>query len=172
MGYDRDDSFLFNFDPNRFPFGSKSKGKLSPRSYPIQYERKWKSSFLSVHAESSLVYLTVLLSKQTNPFISVHIFAFSSFIFRARNGGHPETITDLCIIRANDELRYIQMGTTHRTLKLNTMQWNTYYETLSTWNIVENLYHINDTFKLVIALLVNWQIFKDVLFLSSLEYLW
>ena len=42
MGYDRDDSFPLNFEPNRTPFGSKSKGKLSPRSYPIQCERKWK----------------------------------------------------------------------------------------------------------------------------------
>ena len=29
-------------------FGSRLKGKLSPRSYPIQCERKWKYSFLSV----------------------------------------------------------------------------------------------------------------------------
>ena len=27
------------------PFGSKSKGKLSPWSYPIQCERKWKKKF-------------------------------------------------------------------------------------------------------------------------------
>ena len=31
----------------RLFFLSKSKGKLSPRSYPIQCERKWKHSFLS-----------------------------------------------------------------------------------------------------------------------------
>ena len=48
MGYDRGDSFPFDFEPNRNPFGSKSKGKLSPRSYPIQFERKWNTSFLSV----------------------------------------------------------------------------------------------------------------------------
>ena len=48
MGYDRGDSFPFNFEPNGNPFGSKSKGKLSPRSYPIQCERKWKYSFLSL----------------------------------------------------------------------------------------------------------------------------
>ena len=48
MGYDRGDSFPYDFEPNRYPFGSKSKGKLSPRSYPIQYERKWKYIFLSV----------------------------------------------------------------------------------------------------------------------------
>ena len=48
MGYDRGVSFPFNFESNEIPFVSKSKGKLSPRSYPIQYERKWKHSFLSV----------------------------------------------------------------------------------------------------------------------------
>ena len=47
MGYDRGDSFPFDSEPNLFPFGSKSKGKLSPWSYPIQFERKWKYSFLS-----------------------------------------------------------------------------------------------------------------------------
>ena len=48
MRYDRGDSFPFVFEPNGISFGSKSKGILSPRSYPIQYERKWKYSFLSV----------------------------------------------------------------------------------------------------------------------------
>ena len=48
MGYDHSDSFPFDFEPNRILFGTKSKGKLSPRSYPILYEREWKSSFLSV----------------------------------------------------------------------------------------------------------------------------
>ena len=48
MGYDRGDSFPFDFESNEIPFGSKSKGKLSPRSYSIQCERKWKYSFLSV----------------------------------------------------------------------------------------------------------------------------
>jgi len=45
MGYDRGVSFPFDVEPNGIPFGSKSKGKLSPRSYPIQFE--WKYSFLS-----------------------------------------------------------------------------------------------------------------------------
>ena len=48
MGYDRGDSFQVDFEPNGIPFGSKLKRKLSPRSYPIQFERKWKYSFLSV----------------------------------------------------------------------------------------------------------------------------
>ena len=48
MGYDRGDSFLFDFEPNGIPFGSKSKGKQSPRSYHIQCEMKWNTSFFSV----------------------------------------------------------------------------------------------------------------------------
>ena len=47
MGYDRCDIFPFDFEPNGIPFGSKSKGKLSPRQYPIQCQRNWKHSFLS-----------------------------------------------------------------------------------------------------------------------------
>jgi len=39
-------------EPNRNPFGSKSKGKLSPRSYSIQFERKCKPSFLSVEFQT------------------------------------------------------------------------------------------------------------------------
>ena len=51
MGNDRGDSFSLDFEPNGIPFGSESKGKLSPRSYPIQCERKWKYSSLSVSNE-------------------------------------------------------------------------------------------------------------------------
>ena len=47
MGYDRGDSFSFDFEPNGIPFSSKSKIKLSSRSYPLQLERKWKYSFPS-----------------------------------------------------------------------------------------------------------------------------
>ena len=50
MRYDRGVDFPFDFEQNGFPFGSKSKGKLSARSYPIQCERKWKYSFLSAEA--------------------------------------------------------------------------------------------------------------------------
>ena len=42
------DSIPFDFDTNRISFGSKSIGKLSLRSYPIQCEKKWNHSFLSV----------------------------------------------------------------------------------------------------------------------------
>ena len=58
MGYDRGDSFLFDFEPNGNPFGSKSKGKLSPRSYPIQCENKWKSSFLNVSGRPLIPYFS------------------------------------------------------------------------------------------------------------------
>ena len=58
MGYDRGDSFPFDFEPNGFSFGSKSKWKLSPRSYHIQFERKWNTSFLSVEKKAaSLIHL-------------------------------------------------------------------------------------------------------------------
>ena len=56
MGYDRGDSFPFDFEPNGFPFDSKSKGKLSPRSYPIQFGRKWNTSFLSPGMENLHLY--------------------------------------------------------------------------------------------------------------------
>ena len=49
MGYDPDDRFLFDFEENGISFGSKSKGKLSPRSYPIHCERKGKPSGLSAN---------------------------------------------------------------------------------------------------------------------------
>ena len=49
MGYDHGDSFPFDFEPNGFPFGLKSKVELFPRSNPIQLERKWNTSFLSIH---------------------------------------------------------------------------------------------------------------------------
>ena len=48
MGYDHGDRFPFDIEPNGIPFRSKSKVKLSPRSYRIQCERKWKYSFFSV----------------------------------------------------------------------------------------------------------------------------
>ena len=41
--------FLSILNQMEFYLCSKSKGKLSPRSYPIQCERKWKYSFLSVY---------------------------------------------------------------------------------------------------------------------------
>ena len=53
MGYDRGDSFPSDFEPNGNPFGSKSEGKLSPRSYPIQFERKSNTSFFSVDIQGN-----------------------------------------------------------------------------------------------------------------------
>ena len=51
MGYDRGDGFPFDFEPNGFPFGSKSKGKPSSQPYPIRFERKY--SFLSANRMDS-----------------------------------------------------------------------------------------------------------------------
>ena len=62
MGYDRGDSFPFDFEPNGIPLGSKSKGKLSPRSYPIQCERKWKYSFFSVEIFFRPLCMDILLT--------------------------------------------------------------------------------------------------------------
>ena len=53
MGYDRGDSSSFGFEPNGNTFGSELKGKLSSRSYPIQFEWKWKYSFLSAEVNST-----------------------------------------------------------------------------------------------------------------------
>ena len=47
MGYDRDDSFPLDFEPNEIPFSSKSKRNLSSGSYPIQFEGNWKYNFFS-----------------------------------------------------------------------------------------------------------------------------
>ena len=58
MGYNRGNSFPFDFEPNGISFGLKSKGKRSPRSDPIHCERKWKYSFLSVGASSRDNYTT------------------------------------------------------------------------------------------------------------------
>ena len=64
MGYDRRANFPLNSEPNGISFGSKSKGKLSPRSYPIQCERNWKYSFLSVSL--GRVFLPVLIREKFN----------------------------------------------------------------------------------------------------------
>ena len=52
MEYDRGDSFPFNFEPNAIPFGSKWKGKMSPRSYSFEFRteipKKWKYILPSV----------------------------------------------------------------------------------------------------------------------------
>ena len=72
MGYDRGDSFPFDFEPHGIPFGSKSKGKLSRRSYPIQFEKKGQHSFLSVKAGNfnlqSVIAPNCRLPTSTGPF--------------------------------------------------------------------------------------------------------
>ena len=73
-------SFRYSRQPNRNLFGSKAKGKLSPRLYPIQFERKWETSFVSV---IHLMTLSIRLYIQRNrsPFewnmIVLAIFPFS-----------------------------------------------------------------------------------------------
>ena len=81
MGYDRGDRFPFDFEPNGIPFGSKSKEKLFPRSYPIQFERKWNTSFLSAGntAEHDL-----LFTRPQNYYTNILIieFRFANFRFQ------------------------------------------------------------------------------------------
>ena len=71
MGYDRGDGFPFDFEPKGIPFGSKSKGKLSLRSYPNQFERKWNTSFLSAEAMHTKRNIFEILLNQTE--ISLHL---------------------------------------------------------------------------------------------------
>ena len=54
MGCDRGDGIPFNLERNEIPIGSKSEGIPSPQSYPIQYERKRKYSFLSAEDVGSM----------------------------------------------------------------------------------------------------------------------
>ena len=56
MEYDRGDSFPFDFESNGIPCGLELKGKLSPQSYSVQFERKWKSIFLSVEEKLNANY--------------------------------------------------------------------------------------------------------------------
>ena len=63
MGYGRGDSFPFYSEPNGIQFGSKSKGKLSPRPYPIQFERKCNTSFLSAERNDMLKFTHVVRMK-------------------------------------------------------------------------------------------------------------
>ena len=64
MRSDRDDSFPFDFEPNGIPIDLKLKGKLSSRAYPIQCERKWKYSFLSVSSKFGLaIHLALSVDK-------------------------------------------------------------------------------------------------------------
>ena len=47
MEYDIDIySFPLDYEPNGIPLGLWYKGKLSPGSYSIHFEIKWKSVFL------------------------------------------------------------------------------------------------------------------------------
>ena len=60
MGYDGGDSFPFNFELNGIPFGSKSKGKLSPPSYLIQFHYTEKTIFSFPFKLNGTVLLLIL----------------------------------------------------------------------------------------------------------------
>ena len=76
MGCDRGDSFPLDFKPNEISFGSKSKGKLSSRSYPIKFESKWKCRFLSV------MWFTLHLLFVPRAVIVGRIFRFFCYLFK------------------------------------------------------------------------------------------
>ena len=59
MGYGRGDSFPFDFETNGIPFGSKSRRKLSSRSYPIRKENG--NIVFSVHGIFQSKLLTISL---------------------------------------------------------------------------------------------------------------
>ena len=52
--FDRGDTFTFDVGPNGIFVWSKSKGKLSPRSYSLQFEKEYKSIFLRVSPAETL----------------------------------------------------------------------------------------------------------------------
>ena len=56
--------FSFQFsEPNGIPFGLKSKEKLSSRSYPIHFERKWKYMFSQCSKSNTSVQLSESLQR-------------------------------------------------------------------------------------------------------------
>ena len=68
----------------------KSNGKPSPRSYPIQFERKWNHSFLSVHFSLRYI-LTAYNNKHLGNKRHFHVFTLRAKLrrgFMARLGGH------------------------------------------------------------------------------------
>ena len=67
--------FSFDFKPNGFPFGSKLKGKLSPRSYPIHFERKCRYSLLIVASHDSIseIYLEIKSKLDCNNLLSIDL---------------------------------------------------------------------------------------------------
>ena len=67
--------FPFDFEQNGFPFGSKSKDKLSPRAYPIHCEKRWKYSFLSVKQSCILGhYFPVFFTNIFNNVVSIQFW--------------------------------------------------------------------------------------------------
>ena len=53
MEYDRDDRFPFYFEQNTIKFNSKLEGKLSPRSFSMEFERKWILIFPSAEQKKA-----------------------------------------------------------------------------------------------------------------------
>ena len=85
MEYDRGEAiFPFDFEANGIPFGSKSKGKLSPQSYSTQF-KIWKSIFVKVrlilqsnHLKKIDFYQRVCEDKYVNNTLSVNSLPLES----------------------------------------------------------------------------------------------
>ena len=60
MGYDRGDGFLLILNQMEFHLVQNRKEKPSPRSYPIQFVRKWNTSFLSVRCWGFVAHVAIL----------------------------------------------------------------------------------------------------------------
>ena len=74
MGYDRGNSFPFDFEPNEIPFGSKSKGKLLPWSYPIHCSVVIKKQL--IHCLNMCRYFRKQLLDVSHCRLSFHLFYF------------------------------------------------------------------------------------------------
>ena len=128
MGYNRGDSFPFDFEPNGFPFGSKSKRKLSPRSYPIQFERKWKYSFLSVEFPRGI---KVIFCVNLNSILKLRKFKkfdmfFSHEGIESRAFFLPQKLSHLCLIKFTSATlifyqQFLNNKNDNKTAKVNTI---------------------------------------------------
>ena len=76
MGYDRGDSIPFDFKPNENPFGSKSKGILSPRSF-IPFNLKGnRIRFVSVCKKKILFELSLRIQQGRRKYYYKNLFIY------------------------------------------------------------------------------------------------
>ena len=80
MGHDHGDSFPFDFEPYKIPFGSRLKEKLLPWSCSIKFGWNWKSIFLSAYSDGTNNALGLRITKMEQNFI-FEIFHYLCGIF-------------------------------------------------------------------------------------------